>query len=86
MTSAIGGKVYLDEYEFDLKTDLISTQGAPTAHVDPLDTTRVILYVEISDEMASVFSSGKIIFGFNDNFADVFLEKAQYLYYVDVPK
>lgn len=86
MTSAIGGKVYLDEYEFDLKTDLISTQGAPTAHVDPLDTARVILYVEISDEMASVFSSGKIIFGFNDNFADVLLEKAQYLYYVDVPK
>lgn len=86
MTSAIGGKVYLDEYEFDLKTDLISTQGAPTAYVDPLDTARVILYVEISDEMASVFSSGKIIFGFNDNFENVFLEKAQYLYYVDVPK
>ena len=86
MTSAIGGKVYLDEYEFDLKTDLISTQGAPTAHVDPLDTARIILFVEISDEMASVFTSGKIIFGFNDNFADVLLEKAQYLYYVDVPK
>ena len=86
MNSAIGGKVYLDEYEFDLKTDLISTQGAPTAHVDPLDTARIILFVEISDEMASVFTSGKIIFGFNDNFADVFLEKAQYLYYVDVPK
>ena len=84
--SAIGGKVYLDDYEFDLKTDLISAQGTPTAHVDPLDTVRVILYAEISDEMASVFNSGKVIFGFNDNFADVLLEKAQYLYYVDISK
>ncbi len=78
--ATIGGVVYLDEYEFALKTDTIKTSGSPSSSIDPLETVHIILYAQISDEMADIFTEGKIIFGFNDNFSEVELENAQYLY------
>lgn len=84
--SAIGGVVYLDEYEFNLRTDTIATSGAPKSSIDPLDTVHILLYAQITDEMASIFSEGKIIFGFNDNFSNVQIDQAQYLYFVEVKK
>lgn len=82
--AVIGGGVYLDGYEFNLRTDTIRTSGAPSSTIDPLETVHILLYAQITDEMAGMFSEGKIIFGFNDNFANVELEKAQHLYYVNV--
>ncbi len=81
---AIGGTIYLNDYEFELKTDTISTEGSPASSVDPLETVHILLYAQISDEMADIFTEGKIIFGFNDNFSDVMVENAQHLYYVNI--
>lgn len=82
--AAIAGTVYLDDYEFKLSTDTIATSGSPTYSIDPLETVHILLYAQVSDEMAGQFAAGKIIFGFNDNFDDVQLEQAQYLYYVNI--
>lgn len=84
--TAIGGVIYLDDYEFILRTDTISTAGSPKSAIDPLETVHILLYAQITDEMVSQFAEGKIIFGFNDGFTDVQLEQAQYLYYVRVTR
>ncbi len=86
LRSAIGGKAYLDDYEFDISTDIITTSGSPTYKVEPLETVNFIIYAKISDEMADIFTEGKIVFGFNDNFADVEISNAQYLYYANVSR
>lgn len=83
---AIGGTAYLDDYEFALDSKIISTTGNPASSVDPLDTVYILIYAQISDEMAEQFSLGKVVLGFNDNFADVQVDKAQYLYYVEITK
>lgn len=81
---AIAGAIYLDDYEFNLNSDIISTAGSPVSEIDPLDTVNVLLFAKISNEMESAFTNGKIVFGFNDNFSDVMLEEAQYLYHTIV--
>lgn len=80
------GMVFLDDYEFNFERHLV-TPGAHYAYeLAPLETVNVLLCSQISDEMAGKFSKGKIVFAFNDNFADVELGSSQYLYYATVTK
>jgi len=83
---AIAGKIQLDDYEFDIESDIINTEGTPDFEVSPLDTVNILIYAKISDEMANTFKAGKLTFGFNDNFSDVLFEEAQYLYHVNVTR
>ena len=82
--SVIGGTIYLDEYEFNLQSDTIATSGNYQQTVSPLETVHILLYAQISDEMAGLFNEGKIVFGFNNNFANVELANADYLYFTRI--
>lgn len=84
--AVIGGTVYLDDYEFTLRTDTIGTDGAPQSSLEPFDTVHILLFAQVSDEMIGMFQEGKIVFGFNDNFDNVQVEQAKYLYYANVEK
>ena len=82
--AAIGGKVVLDGYEYNMSIDTIGTNGAPCSSIDPLETVNILLYAQVVDEIANSFEDGSITFGFNDNFADVELESAAYLYDISI--
>lgn len=84
--AVIGGTVYLDDYEFNLHADTIGTDGAPSSMIEPFETVHILLFAHVSDEMAGMFTDGKIVFGFNDNFTDVQVDQAQYLYCIPVSK
>ena len=84
--AVIGGTVFMDDYEFALKTDTISTSGTPKSSIDPMETVHILLYAQVSDEVAAIFAEGKIVFAFNDNFANVQVDQAEHLYYVEVTR
>ncbi len=83
---AIGGKVTLDGYEYDLRVDLIHEDGTPCSSVEPLDRVIIYIYAHIPVELAESFESGEMIFGFNDNFENVDIKNCDYLYSVDAKK
>ncbi len=81
---AIAGMVYLDDYTFTLESDTIQTSGSPSFNVDPLETVTLLLYAQVTDEMADSFTNGRILFGLNDNFTDVELSQADHLYMAEI--
>ena len=83
---AIGGKAILDEYEYDISIDIINEDGTPCFDVEPLDSVILLIYAHIPAELTESFSEGEIIFGFNDNFEDVDITRADYLYSIDAIK
>ena len=84
--AAIGGSIDLDGYEYPLKYDIIKSNGTPASSIDPLETVIILLYAPVSDELADTFSKGTITFGFNDGFANVDINQADYLYFVNVSR
>ena len=78
--AVIAGNVSLDGYEYDISISLIDSGGSPTSRIDPLETMTIILYAAVPEKLADTFEDGVLTFGFNDNFKDVELSKAQYLY------
>ena len=83
---AIGGKVTLDEYEYNIIIDIINEDGTPCFTVEPLDSVIILIYSHIPIELTEKFTVGEMIFGFNDNFKDVDITNADYLYSVEAVK
>lgn len=83
---AIGGYVTLDDYKYDIRIDLIHEDGTPCSTIEPLDSVIVLIYAHIPIELTESFNSGRMTFGFNDNFEDVDITKADYLYSIDAIK
>ena len=81
---AIAGQVTVDGYEYRLSVDVIGTDGAPASRIAPLDTAYVLLYAKVPNELADSFDEATVTLGFNDNFGDVELGSATYLYSVTV--
>lgn len=79
---AIGGIATLDGYKYDISVDIISADGTPCSYIDPLDTVTILIFAHIPTELSQSFSSGEMIFGFNDGFADVDITNCDHLYSV----
>lgn len=79
---AIGGTVTLDGYKYDIAVDTISANGSPCLSIEPLDTVTILIFAHIPAELSQSFSSGEMIFGFNDNFAAVDITNCDHLYSV----
>ncbi|MBO7252149.1 MAG: hypothetical protein J6V25_05950 [Oscillospiraceae bacterium] len=84
--AVIGGTIFLDDYAFNLQVSTIGTDGTPSSTVDPFETVHLLLYAQVSDEIANMFTDGRIGFGFNDNFENVQVDQAKYLYWVAANK
>ena len=84
--AAIGGTVVIDGYEYAVKVDVINEDGTPTSSIDPLDTVILLIYAHVPTELTSSFSEGELTFGFNNNFANVDITNADYLYSVKIAK
>ena len=54
--------------------------------IEPLDSVILLIYVPVPIELTESFSTGEMVFGFNDNFEDVDIANADYLYSIDVAK
>ena len=80
---AIGGKVTIDGYEYELKTDTVKTNANPVSSIEPLESVILMLYVQVPDELATGFTEGNMVFGFNDNFDIVDITNSDYLYVVN---
>ena len=83
---AIGGTLKLDGYEYDIRIDTISKNGNISPTIEPLDSVILLIYVPVPIELTESFSTGEMVFGFNDNFEDVDIANADYLYSIDVTK
>lgn len=81
-----GGTIYLDEYQYNLNLSTIGTDGTPSSNIEPFETKHVLFYAHVADELVDQFADGKIVFGFNDQFKDVQVDQADYLYSVDVKR
>ncbi len=80
---AIGGKVVIDGYEYQVRTDTIAKDATPASTIEPLDEVYVLIFASIPNELANSFTEGKMAFGFNDNFSNVDITNCDHLYYVD---
>ena len=81
--AAVGGKLIIDGYEYDVKVDVINEDGTPASTIDPLDTVIILLYAHVPTELTSSFSEAEMTFGFNNNFADVDITNCDYLFAVE---
>lgn len=80
----IGGTVDLDGYEYSMRIDTIGSDGSPLSMIDPLDTVTLLIFAEVPNEIANSFKNGTITFGFNDDFRNLEMNQADYLYCINV--
>lgn len=81
---AITGVAKLDGYEYSVRVDVINEDATPASKIEPLDSMILLIYAHVPNELVDDFAEGELIFGFNENLADVDISNCDYLYRVDM--